>query len=825
MSPALSEDLDALAISTERTGSVYVAWAALRFTRLASSSLYRETARLGSHAQDALVAATALDRWRAFGETLARLLEPLEATLVLAPGDAEAPFVGFVVRATARRATIAKSQVRARWATLRALVEDALDMLEFEAVTGAQEIHRVRTLVTEVGCAFELRRGPVETPLSQGGAVTSHGLGFTAAPATPARTAELVSSPLSAWVPAPAAGTRVFMALARDPANVRLVVNFRGVDRAPEGLRASARAALARLERVAQGDVAGDIAGSATLLRGNIERLRRAAYRRVAELDRPLLAVRAFIVADGPPSAATIAVLRASVEAVDAGSGDLLDRPITGSELVAVRAAEVRAPLADDDDATLLSAAEATAVLRVPEPGETDLPGLPLARSRTARPNGRSGTDTYLGLSVHRGLRTPVRFDGESRFRHTYVVGQTGTGKSTLLLHMALQDICAGRGVAVLDPHGPLVEGLLSRIPPERADDVVLLDVTDVERPMPFNPLRLHDTSMAGYRQARDLLIDDLFQYLRRNFNHDMLGPIFETHMRGMMGLLLGTRPQAPPQVPTLMHLNLLYSDDKLRERLISRVKGDDPVMDQILTLVERGTHDSSLNSVAQYVTSKFTRFVGDLTLRNLTCQQEMLDIDGLVAEGKILLFYLGKGRFGDIAAGLLASQVISRLRSAVMRRGVGSEHPPFYVYADEFQLFADDRIGELLSEARKFGLSMTLAHQFLGQLPPNVLQAVLGNVGSVIAFRVGAPDAEQLAPTFAPTFNASDLVTVPNYRTYVRSFGPLGDTAFSVDTPPPPAAGDRRHANVMRELSRARYGRDVAVVEGEVRASLDLWK
>lgn len=222
-------------------------------------------------------------------------------------------------------------------------------------------------------------------------------------------------------------------------------------------------------------------------------------------------------------------------------------------------------------------------------------------------------------------------------------------------------------------------------------------------------------------------------------------------------------------------------------------MRGKDLMIDDFITEVTSASGENSLQNVATYITSKFNRFVSDMTLRNITCQNSVLDLDDIVNSGRVLLFYLGKGRFGDQAAGLLASQVVSRLRHIVMMRGAGADVRPFYLYADEFQLLADDRFAELLAEARKFKLALTVAHQYVQQLPAQVLQGVLGNVGTTICFRVGAPDGEMLEGVFKPTFGCRDLTSLPNFRAYVRSFGALGHMPFSVEMEAPPVEGDEK--------------------------------
>jgi hypothetical protein len=287
-----------------------------------------------------------------------------------------------------------------------------------------------------------------------------------------------------------------------------------------------------------------------------------------------------------------------------------------------------------------------------------------------------------------------------------------------------------------------------------------------------------------------------------------------------MLGLLLGTDPQTYPYIPNLMILRQLYTNGLLRAVLHDKVRGKDFVLDEFIQEATRVAGEGALANIAPYVTAKFSRFISDVALRNITCQNEMLDMEEIISKGKVLLLYLGKGRFGEHASGLLASNVISQIRNIMMKRGLNKGHPPFYLYADELHTFADERFSELLAEARKFNLSLTVAHQYMKQIPEAILQGILGNVGTMVVFRVGAYDAELLEPLFKPTFSARDLASLPNFRAYVRSFGILGQTPFSVEVPAPPEGGDPELAGLMRENSRNKYGRARADVEKEIEAT-----
>lgn len=616
----------------------------------------------------------------------------------------------------------------------------------------------------------------------------------------------------------------MFEALAGTEQPAALVAHVQGHERAPQRCIEQVREAMAAAEKIATARVEQKVE---TLFCLQADMLRRETLRRLSILEGRVLAARVFIASSCPPPPALVATVVGCLDgnaSFSAHSGtEAMFRG--GATLTPANAAELLAPLNEPSVDLLFSPQEASAFLRTPLPTDTELPGIQIVRARTAPMTGRSGGDVPLGGNLHRGSNLPVALDDSVRFRHTYIVGQTGTGKSTLMLHMILHDIRQGRGVAVLDPHGTLIEEILLHYPKERSEDLSIVDVTDVERPVGFNILRINERDALAYRLARDLVIDDLHSYLERSYDINMLGPVFETHFRGMMSLLLGLEPQDGKMIPNLLIFRSLYTNAKLRNLLIARMQGQDLMIEDFIDEVTSACGENSLRNIATYITGKFNRFVSDMTLRNITCQNSILDLADVVNNGRVLLFYLGKGRFGDQAAGLLASQIVSRLRYAVMKRGASADARPFYLYADEFQLFADNRFAELLAEARKFKLSLTLAHQYLDQLPTAVLQGVLGNVGTTISFRVGAPDAAKLEWLFNPVFGARDLVSLENHKAYVRSFGTLGSMPFSVETQSPPGNGDRKRAAALRELARLKYGRDRQTVEDEIKETFEAYR
>jgi hypothetical protein len=615
--------------------------------------------------------------------------------------------------------------------------------------------------------------------------------------------------------------------MAKEDGPAALIIHARGWPTAPKSCRETAYGDLTGVARAVK--LLGEADDQMHVMQMKAVTLHQEALSRLMALDGPMIGARVFLSSRQKVSAALLSVVESSVDDPSVGRdqpGGLLQFR-GGADVHKSSSADLLSSLDSPTLDELFSPCEAPSILRTPMPTDSEFPGFPLNRARTAPMlGGGEGNDCPLGLNVHRGLRRNVTMDAASRYRHCYIIGQTGTGKSTLLLHKILHDIAQGRGVAVLDPHGSLMEDILLRFPPERADDLMIVDMTDFEHPVGFNPLYFPEKDPAAYRRGRDLIIDELYGYLDRVYDMKTAGgPIFETHFRGMLGLLMGLECPQPPLVPNLLAFRMLYTNEALRNRMVARIKGQDSLLEEFVKEALASQGEASLKNIAPYVTSKFSRFISDLNLRNIICQSRTLDFDTIVNESKVLLFHLGKSRIGDYAAGLLASQVVSRVQQAVIKRGRAGASTPFHLYADEFQLVASARFAELLAEGRKFGLSVTMAHQFASQIPPEVLRAVIGNVGTTILFRIGAADSEFFAPLFSPTIGQRDLVSLPNYRAYVRGTGGLGAGVFNVDVPGPSEKINAAQAESLRSLVRTRLGRPRAEVEAEIVTTLDAFR
>ena len=809
-----------------KTGSRWQCLAGIKMRRILSADLFMELGIPQNMNTNKSLADRCRDRWTDLSGMLAAMPEPAELHLVLTCNpttDGALPVFECGVLAVGRGRTkaMARTLCLQTASDLGKIFSAVLDYAEYEPVTEPNGLDGMTAHLNSEHVT-EVRRRQELIHIGKGRLTSEPVLGFAASPFKRKGMRNSATSlevrHLFPWAPGDDPWWRLVDIMAKERGRAALVVHALGWQSAPQGCRDAALHDLDGVEHATE--LIGDDGHHLDVLRLKAGALSREALERLSALEGPVIAARVFLASEKEPSSALISVVKSSlddpsVERHQPG-GQLLFRG--GASLYDSDTSDMMAPLDNPSPDLLFSPQEAPAVLRTPMPTDSEFPGFPLTRARTAPMLGDGGGDCLLGTNIHRGLRRNVALDIESRFRHCHIIGQTGTGKSTLLLHMILHDIRQGRGVGVIDPHGSLIEDILLRFPPNRVRDLVIVDMTDVENPVGFNPLVLTEDDPVSYRSQRDLLIDELFAYIDRTYDLKQAGgPIFETHFRAMLGLLMGLEKPAAPLIPNLLIFRLLYTNSNLRRYLTEAISGRDYMLEEFIKEALSVQRDASLKELAPYITSKFSRFVSDVNLRNITCQNRTLDIDSIVAKGGILLVHLGKGHIGEYAAGLLASQVVSRVQRAVMKRGTAGTKTPFHLYADEFQLVASQRFAELLAEGRKFGLAVTMAHQYASQVPEGVLRAVIGNVGTNILFRVGAQDSEFFAPLFSPTFGRRDLVSLSNYRAYVRGAGSLGEGAFNIDVPPPGGATDTKLAERLRRLSRNRHGRKRETVEQEI--------
>jgi hypothetical protein len=823
-----------------RTGSVWQCLAGYRIGRILSADLFMDLATDGSPTQ-AGVAEHCRNRWTDLAGALAVLPEPTEFHLVFAciPGDARSLPVfdnGLLAVGRGRTQAAALKACRRAASDLNKLFTAFLDYAEFEPVTDPAILARLTAPLDSV-CVTEIRRRQERLHVGHGHVTkaAAQTIGITLKPrddlASVSREAPhlfpMKVTHLFPWVPSDDSWWRLVDVMEKETGPTALVVHARGWATTPGACRDAANRDLEGVERVVA--LLGGGSGQKQIMQVKTAVLHMEASARLAAFEGPMIGARIFLASRRKVSAALLSVVESSVDDPSANGtqtgGKFMFRG--GAQFIKRAASDLRESLDTPTLDQLFSPREATAVLRTPMPTNSEYPGFPLNRARTAPMlGGGQGGDCPLGLNVHRGMRREASMGPGSRFRHCYIIGQTGTGKSTLLLHQIMHDIHLGRGVAVLDPHGSLMEDILLRFPRRRAKDLLIVDMSDIDHPVGFNPLYLTESDPLAYRMRRDLVIDELYAYLDRVYDMKTTGgPVFEMHFRAMLGLLMGLEAPQPLLVPNLLVFRMLYTNERLRERLTARIRGKDPMLEEFITEALGARSDMSLKEVSAYITSKFSRFVSDLNLRNITCQNRTIDFDDIVGQGKVLLFNLGKGRIGETAAGLLASQVVSRIQMATMRRGREGAATPYYLYADEFQLVASARFAEMLAEGRKFGLSVTVAHQFTSQVPAGILQAVVGNVGTLVLFRVGAADAEFFAPLYAPVFGQRDLTSLPNFRAYVRGSGQLGAGVFNVDVAAAADGRDPSAAEFLRQYVRRRFGRERVVVEAEIAACIEAFR
>ncbi len=417
-----------------------------------------------------------------------------------------------------------------------------------------------------------------------------------------------------------------------------------------------------------------------------------------------------------------------------------------------------------------------------------------------------------LGTNKYRNVETPIKITPEDRLRHFYVIGQTGTGKTTLLKTMIRQDILAGEGVCMIDPHGSDIQEVLSFVPPERYDDVIYFDPSYTERPMGLNMLEF-DTR---FPEQKTFVVNEMLSIFNKLFDMKATGgPMFEQYFRNAVNLVL----EDPDSGSTLLDVSRVLSDKIYRELKLSRCKN--PIVLQFWReIAGKAGGEASLANIVPYITSKFDVFLSNEIMRPIVSQEKSsFDFRDIMDNKKILLVNLAKGRLGDINSNLIGLIIVGKLLMAALSRtdSFGKDFPPFYLYVDEFQNVTTDSISTILSEARKYKLALTVAHQFIAQLDEKIKNSVFGNVGSMSVFRVSSEDAEYLEKQFTPVFSAKDLMNIDNHSSYVKMLAngkPV--KPFSMETNLPPR-GNKILLDKIKELSYLKYGRDKGEVENEI--------
>ncbi|NTW15279.1 MAG: type IV secretion system DNA-binding domain-containing protein [Candidatus Moranbacteria bacterium] len=466
----------------------------------------------------------------------------------------------------------------------------------------------------------------------------------------------------------------------------------------------------------------------------------------------------------------------------------------------------------DDEHAMLLSTEEVASVFHFPI-SVTETPKIKWLKAGAAAPPINIPKEGLpLGYNDYRGIRTEIRLTDDDRRRHLYVIGQTGTGKSYFIEGLAKWDARQKHGFCFIDPHGDAIENILASIPRERADDVILFDPSDTERPIGLNMLEFDPK----HPEQKTFVINEMIGIFDQLYDLKSTGgPMFEQYMRNAMLLIM----EHPESGSTLMEISRVLADEDFRRMKLSHCAN--PIVRDFWTKeAEKAGGEAALANMVPYITSKLTAFISNDIMRPIIAQQESgVDFRKVMDEGKILLVNLSKGKIGEINARLLGMVIVGKLLMSALSRVdmPESERRDFYLYMDEFQNVTTNSIAQILSEARKYRLDLIIVHQFIGQLKEEISKAVFGNVGSMVALRVGPEDAEFLEKQFAPVFTANDLMNVDNRQGFARLLiNGEQSKPFNMKTLPSPS-GDREVAAALKELSRLRYGRDANIVNREI--------
>lgn len=432
-----------------------------------------------------------------------------------------------------------------------------------------------------------------------------------------------------------------------------------------------------------------------------------------------------------------------------------------------------------------------------------------------------------IGNSVYRGQTKAARILRGDRTRHMYVLGKSGSGKSVLLEYMAGQDIVNGEGVGVIDPHGDLVEDVLARVPKDRAKDIVVFDPGDRDRPMGLNILE------ATTEEEQDRASLDAMEIFIKLFGNEIFGPRIQHYFRNGCLTLMADKDEGA----TLIDIPRLFIDDDFQRYKVSKVHN--PVVRAFWENEMANTGDREKQEMIPYFTSKFGPFVTNTTMRNIIGQtKSAFNVREIMDHQKVLLINLSKGKIGGINAQLLGLIMVAKVNQAAMARVdmAKEDRKDFYLYVDEFQNFATDTFASILSEARKYRLNLIMAHQYIAQLSESaggvaigqkdskIRDAVFGNVGTMLSFKVGAEDAEYLEKEYAPVLSQQDILGMANYKAYIKlNIENSTSRPFSIESIWDPKGRNYKIAEIIKKYSRMKYGRKKEFVDAEIEARMGI--
>jgi hypothetical protein len=469
----------------------------------------------------------------------------------------------------------------------------------------------------------------------------------------------------------------------------------------------------------------------------------------------------------------------------------------------------------DEKESIILSTEEVGSLYHLPV-AATTAPRVNFLKTKPSEPpTNLPAEGLIIAKSLYRGEEKDIRLTKEDRRRHLYVIGQTGSGKTTLMKQMMKQDIEKGEGICVLDPAGDFAEFCLSLVPKSRAEDVIYVDPADLARPIGLNMFEINPDNP----EEKTKVINEMFQILDRLYNlKETGGPVFEKYFRNASLLLLDDYRH---EIPTLADISRVLTDDKFRKDKLSRETN--PLVTQFWTQeAEKAGGEAALANIAPYISTKLDVFISNEFLRPILNQPvSTINFQEAMDQGKILICNLSKGKIGELNARLLGSLIVGKLAIAAFSREgriPENERRDFYLYMDEFQNFTTESVKTILSEARKYRLCLTLAHQYIKQLPDDIRDAVFGNVGSMIALRVSPEDAEMMKIKFEPIFSPGDLSSADNLNGYASIIiGGQTTRPFNIKIDFT-ERGPQEMIETLKELSRLKYGRPREEIEEELR-------
>lgn len=457
----------------------------------------------------------------------------------------------------------------------------------------------------------------------------------------------------------------------------------------------------------------------------------------------------------------------------------------------------------------LLNSVELATVFHFPDQHFTPTSQLQRQESKQVDgPRNIPSVGLLLGYNLFRGVKKEIRLSLEDRRRHTYVVGQTGTGKSQLLENLALQDMLSGGGFAFIDPHGDAVESLLAMVPKERTEDVIYFNPGDMDYPLGLNLFEFETP------EQKDFLIQETINMLYKLYDpqhQGIIGPRYEHWFRNAALTLM-----SDPSGATFIEIPKVFTDKQFAREKLKHVT--DPTVLDFWNKEMAQTSDYHKSEVLGWFVSKFGAFMSNEMMRNIIGQtKSAFNLREVMDNNKILLVNLSKGRVGELNSMLLGMIFVMKFQAAAMSRARvdESQRRDFCLYVDEFQNFSTDSFATILSESRKYHLNLTVANQFIGQLTEEIRDAVFGNVGTIVSFRCGATDADFLSKQFMPVFDIQDLIKLPNFQTVVRlMIHGVPSQPFSMGTIPRLGVINPQLNTALKQLSAAKYGRPRKVVE-----------